>query len=221
MRQSAAFPKAHFLAQSDRPQEDFKPLVLQAVYGTKSPYILFAVDDMIVKDFIDLSASIRSLEAAQAYGFYFCHSTRLKESFMRSCAQPLPPLVRLESAFAWQFKQGEVDWKYPNSLDMVLYRKEEIRKDLLKMPFHNPNTFEDLWDKRAKLKKIGLFYENSKAVGIPLNLVNPSENRALHTLTAAELLEKYKAGLKIDIAPLCQIQNTSKHIPYEPTFIQR
>ncbi len=217
----AAFPHVRFLAQSDRPQEDFKPLVLQAVYETKSPYILFAVDDMIVKDFIDLSASIRSLEAAQAYGFYFSHSTHLKESYMRSCDQPLPPLVRLEGVLAWQFKQGEVDWKYPNSLDMVLYRKEEIRKDLFKMPFHNPNTFEDLWDKRAKLKKIGLFYEDSKVVGIPLNLVNPSSNRALHNYSPAQLLEKYKAGLKLDIAPLYQVQNTSKHIPYEPTFIRR
>lgn len=215
------FPHARFIAQSERPQEDFKPLLLQAVYETKSPYVLFAVDDMIVKDFIDLGASIHALEAAQAYGFYFSHSTSLKQSFMRRCSEALPPLVPLGNMYAWQFKHGEIDWKYPNSLDMVLYRKEEIRKDLLKMSFHNPNTFEDLWDKRAQLKKIGLFYEDSKVVGIPLNLVNPSDNRALHTHSAAELLEKYKRGLKLDIAPLYQIKNSSKHIPYEPTFIRR
>ncbi len=218
---NATFPQVRFVAQSNRPHEDFKPLVLEAVYGTKSPFILFAVDDMMVKDDIDLSASIRSMEETQAYGFYFSHSLNLNESFMRSCAQAIPPLVRLGNVYAWQFKQGEIDWKYPNSVDMVLYRKEEIRNDLFKMPFRNPNTFEDLWDKRAKLKKIGLFYEDSKVVNIPLNLVNPSDNRALNTYSAPELLEKYKAGLKIDIAPLYQIKNTSRHIPYDPSFIER
>jgi hypothetical protein len=104
---------------------------------------------------------------------------------------------------------------------MVIYRKAEIEKDFRKISFKNPNTLEHFWNLRSRLKKVGLFYDISKSVNVPLNTVNPSLNKSMNAFSSIELLDFFEKGLKIDIADLYQIQNSSKHIDYIPTFISR
>ena len=31
-----------------------------------------------------------------------------------------------DTIFSWQFKSGEKDWHYPNTVDMTLYRKKDL-----------------------------------------------------------------------------------------------
>src|SRR5690348_13667122 len=50
-----AFPAIQFVAQGAHPKKDFKPLTEQYAFGTPSNYILFAVDDNVVKEPIDLA----------------------------------------------------------------------------------------------------------------------------------------------------------------------
>jgi glycosyltransferase involved in cell wall biosynthesis len=217
-----AFPLVQFLKQSEKPEADFKPLVMQAVFQKPASHILFAVDDMIVKDFIDLKECMRVLEKTGAYGFYLAHGSHLDYCYMLNHFQGIPPNLLVEDGtYLWQFKQGRGDWRYPNSVDMVLYRKSEIKKDFIRIPFHNPNSLESKWANLAKLKKVGLFYESSKCLNIPLNLVNLSENRNMNSYQPHELLKKFNEGQKIDISPLFQIANTSRHMEYDPQFITR
>jgi hypothetical protein len=64
-------------------------------------------------------------------------------------------------------------------------------------------------------------------VNITMNMVQYYYNKAVvcnrcnNSLTTEQLLEKFNAGLKIDIRPLFSLQNNSKHIEYVPTFIVR
>lgn len=65
-----AFPTAHFVMQSIKdPKHDFKPKLNDLVFGSPSEYILFAVDDIIVKDFVDLGYCMEQMEKTGAYGF--------------------------------------------------------------------------------------------------------------------------------------------------------
>lgn len=219
----AAFSSVHFVKQSNNPKADFRPLFFELAFAEKSsPYIFFAVDDMVVKDQVDLTACVHALEEAGAYGFYLTHGKHLTYCFMQEKTQTIPPLIPLErEVFAWHIKEGEADWKYPNSVDMVLYRKADVKKDLSKLAFHNPNTLESEWAHLQKNKRVGLFFSRSISLNIPLNLVNPSSNRHLSSFTADELLTKFRQGLKLDTTPLLHIENPSKHHPHSPTFISR
>ena len=43
----------------------------------------------------------------------------------------------------------------------------------------------------------------------------------MNLYTPQELLEKFEAGYKMDIAPLYQFKNKAVHTEYEPIFIPR
>lgn len=215
-----AFPNVHFIRQTS--SQEFAPLLHQLLYEMKSGYLLFAVDDILVKDAVDLQECIRFLKQTGAYGFYLPHGLHLNYCFMQDQTQQIPTHVSIsKNIFAWQFKEGEADWNYANSLDMVLYRKEDVIKDLQTLTFQNPNTLETAWAKMKKKHKLGLFYTRSRTLNIPLNLVNISSNRHLNAYSTEELLQKFQQGLKIDISPFAQIENSSKHHCTEVSFISR
>ncbi|OGN56153.1 MAG: hypothetical protein A3E26_05730 [Chlamydiae bacterium RIFCSPHIGHO2_12_FULL_49_32] len=217
------FVHATPLKESSESGCDFRSLFLRALFQeSQSKYVAFAVDDLILTDTIDFSEAISSLQAAKAYAFYLSNGKNLTTCYMQRRAQPLPPHVALNhSVFAWQFQQGESDWRYPHTLDLGLYRKAAIEKDLKNLSFHNPTTLESNWAKKSKRKRVGLFYENSKCVNLPLNLVIPSSNRNSNIYTPQELLTLFNQGLKLDITPLRQMKNISRHIDYTPQFIRR
>ena len=123
---------------------------------------------------------------------------------------------------AWQFAWGEWDWNYPNALDLVLYAKEEIRKDLERLKFSYPNDFEMGWSKIADATKVGICYEKAKMVNIPMNVTSEYQSlRNLHKFSVEELNELFRLGLKIDIEPFYRLVNHSAHEDFDPQFIMR
>jgi hypothetical protein len=216
------FPGTCWYLQSHQAENDFKNLVLNAVYNNKANYVAFVVDDIIIKDAIDLAECETYLQMTGAYGFHLRLGHHLNFCYSCNSFQAVPPNLHVDKEiYSWKFSQGSFDWKYPNCLDMTVYNKQEIEADLRLISFQNPNTFEGAWMRLAKFDKIGLFYSSSKLVNIPLNVVSTFKNRQMNLFSKQVLLEKYNAGLKIDIRPLYQIQNCSAHIEYEPSFINR
>lgn len=209
---------------------NFRELVLAILKNNSSDYILFAVDDIIVKDYIDLSESVDYLEKNHAYGFYLKMGTHLTECYSHKSTtdpkahlQPLPPINLIDKdIYSWNFSEGVKDWNYPNSVDMVLYRKKDILPVLESFDFTGPNMLEDYWARKFPENKKGLFYELSKVVNIPINVVQdywPNNNLKLYT--TQELLNIFESGLKIDINPLFRVLNNDVHWNYNFNFIKR
>jgi len=217
------FKQVKFLAQGKDPAKDFKPLFLKATFQTPSPYVLFAVDDIIVKNRVDLYQCAELIEKTGAFGVFLRLGSHVDYCYMRDAAQKIPPSWEIEKGiFAWQFKQGEYDWKYPCSVDMSVYKKSEIEEVLNKIDYHNPNLLESRWALKAKYHKIGLYFDEAKVVNVPLNIVNQSNdwgNRNMQSATPHELLEKLQAGLKIDISPFFHVKHRSPHIDEKVVFI--
>lgn len=219
-----AYPHVHFIAQStDDPKHDFKPNVLKIVFGSPSKYILFGVDDLIVKDFVDLKICIDQMEKTEAYGFYLRFGKHISHCYQSSQPQSLPPSFPVgDGIFAWDLNQGESDWGFPNSLDMTLFKKEDLKVAFHQMKYKTPNSLESNWAKEFSPKKaVGLYFECSKLVNIPMNLVGRTGNPHMNYLNTKELLVKFDEGLKIDIGPLYKIKNESPHLDYIPKFIPR
>lgn len=216
------FPEVKFLEQGKDPHKDFKPLVLQAINESSASYIAFIVDDVIVKDYIDISSCVVAMEETKAYGVYLRLGKHVDYCYMQNSPQKIPPLTKVGQFLAWQFGSGEGDWKYPNSLDFTIYRKEDVVRRLEKMEFHNPKTLEAIWAEKGNVKKkVGLCYENSKIINIPLNLVELSTNRHMNSYSREELLKRFLDRCKIDIDPFYQIENKSAHMEHEITFVGR
>lgn len=218
------FPHAKFLPQGAHPREDFKPLTLEATFGSPSDYVLFAVDDIVVKDYVDLSECIELLEQTSAYGFFLRLGSHLDFCYTMNRKQRVPELAAVnEHVRSWVFAQSELDWGYPNTVDMTIYRKAEIKHVFKHMHYTSPNTLEGNWAGLAGsvAQRTGLCFEQSKIVNLPLNRVQHDNHNLCMEISAQELQGKFLQGLKLDIASLFKIKNRSAHIEYQPTFIER
>ena len=108
---------------------------------------------------------------------------------------------------------------------MALYSKKDIESTLRNLEYDTPNILEGRWYGIADFSNIGLCFAESKVVNTPLNIVQErTHNQKFfnhHTIymDVNDLLDKFLAGLKIDINPLYKINNISPHIDYEPSFI--
>lgn len=224
------FPHVKFISQSTKPHEDFKPLLMKCLFEeSSSDYILFSVDDMMFKDYANVTEAITQMEKTGAYFFSLRLGDHVDYCYMGEFHQEIPYYLNLSpTIFGWQIDAARGDWTYPNSVDLTLYRKEDVKKVLEHISFRHPNELEIAWCKYTKpfsrislQRRVGLTYRTSKALNLPLNIVNNSENRNMNLFSPEELLSKYEKGYKIDISPLYQIQNRSVHMEYIPRFIPR
>jgi hypothetical protein len=218
------FPSVIYLQQSEKPLLDFKPLTVQAVFDSPSRYVVFAVDDIVVKDYIRCSDDIQTLEQHNAYGFYYRLGSHLSYCYTMNASQAVPPLKQVaDGIYSWHFNQAQHDWGYPNTVDMTLYRKKDIESFFKNGNYNTPNTLEGRWSGQAGpiMRRIGLCYESSKMVNLPLNRVQHDYPNRHMEVSAQELEILFEQGLKIDIKPLFCVANISAHMEYEPTFIQR
>jgi hypothetical protein len=219
-----SFPAVHFVAQGlEKPKRDFKPNVNKIVFDSPSEYILFAVDDIIVTDFVDLKECMALVEKTGAYGFYLRLGNRIDYCYQGGHRQLMPVRQQLfGNVFAWDIGSGEYDWGFANSLDMTLYKKEPLKSSFLDLDFQTPNSLESRWTKEfCQDHAIGLYFDHAKLVNIPMNIVGRTGNPHMNYLTTDELLTRFDQGFKIDIEPLYQVENHSPHIEYIPEFIPR
>lgn len=220
------FPEVKFVQQAgSHVNVNFKPLTLKAVYDSQGEYVLFAVDDIVVTDYVDLNDCIQALKKYNAYGFYLRMGKNVTHNYSHNCAMRQPPFIAQEDGIcAWRVKDGHLAWKYPNTVDMALYKKSDIYYELFALKYTNPNTFEGAWSRQIPkfLDKIVLCYERSKIVNLPLNRVQTTyNNRHMNAFSSKELLDIFNSGKKIDINPLYQMRNAWTHQEYIPTFIER
>ena len=222
-----AFSSVQFVHQGTGPQEGFKDQLLNAFHKGTSNYILFAPDDIIVKNYADMTLCTQALEQHDGYGFFLRLGTHLTTCYSSSLKQPLPFLSKLSNGiYSWTFQSSDprLDWGYPNNVDMTIYRKHDIKQFFETASYKSPNTLEGAWALlyATVSHKRGLCFADSIIVNIPINSVQEDwENRHMKSWTTKELLEIFESGEKIDIWPLAGIKNESCHIEYAITFTSR
>jgi len=221
------FNSVNFIKQSSKnPRYDFKEKTLGATFNSPNSYIAFAVDDIIVKDPINLAECVAMLKTTQTHGFFLRMGKNITHCYMMDCAEAVPNLVSVgRNIYAWNFKGSSYDWACPNTVDMTVYCKEQIKELLCRIDFDTPNFLEGAWCNVGgpqDMEKMGLCYENSKIVNLPLNQVQRSSGIIRNmNISTKDLLAKFNKGYKIDINPLHTMGINSPHMEYVPTYIKR
>ena len=218
------FTDVDFTAQGNNPRADFKPLTMKATFESSGDYVVFAVDDIIITDRVDLDKCIEQLEKTGAYAFYLRLGTNITECYMLSTKTPVPLHTKVDdNVIMWQFKNGRGDWRYPNSVDLNVFRKKDIKPAFERLSFAAPNKLEAAWAGRANINLHGLCFTYSKMINIPMNLVQTdyARNKHMQDLSAEDLLSIFNKGLKIDISKVFQMRNKAPHVEYNPVFTPR
>jgi hypothetical protein len=219
------FQDVRFMCQGKNPREDFKPLVMQTVQQA-GDFIIFAVDDIIMTDHVNLAECIEELNKTDAYGFYLRLGTHLTECYTMAQHQKVPELSPVtDTIYQWHFNKSELDWAYPNTVDMAIYRKKDIANAFANLDYFSPNSLEGSWHAyytKHLLNRTGLCFHHAKMVNLPLNRVhNEWNNRTMNAISTDELLKFFNAGLKINIQQLFRVDNKAAHMEYIPTFTKR
>lgn len=178
----------------------------------KSPnaYVCLAHDGMLVKDFLPFEQCTRLLAQTSAHAFYCALGKNIVQTAGINRPQQVPPATCLEEGvFAWQFKDGEFDWRSPYTLNMAVYKKEVVVEMLQSSNFRTIAEFEYLWNKtKWDSSQVGLFNDESKAVCVAY-------------ADSADELRLLNEGLKIDTVPLFRIGNTQSTIAVRLNPVQR
>lgn len=132
----------------------------EIVKSSCSDYVVLAHDALVIQDTIDLSTCICMLEKTYAYAFYLSLGMVPIEYAVLSQSQDIPSLIDLgDDIYAWQFCDGELMWREPQSLSMVLYRKADLINLLTKMRGVSFETLCTYWNSlHFNMNKIGLCY---------------------------------------------------------------
>lgn len=222
------YPYVHYIRQSEtNPRSDFKPLVMDLLFGAfgdDARYVMFAVDDIIVTDDFDVSEGIRKLQQTGAYGLYYRLGRHIDYSWIINRYQGIPPLNEEgDGYFSWQFKTGVAEWAYPNTVDMTMYRKDEIENAFQLLDFTYPNDLEGYWASIRNLEGKGICCHRAKIINIPANAVQTGTcNRiATHPHSSQELNRLFLNGYKIDTDHFYRIVNNSVHVDYALKFVLR
>ena len=212
------------IKQSNEPRKDFKPLLLQELHFGSSKYLLMAVDDIIITDNIDLNKCIKILEKDKnIFGFYL----RLGENITHADANkktPKPVFIKNNDTIIWSMKKAKGDWGYSNSVDFVLYRKQDIISQFIELEFSSPNTLEARWHSKFRKNRLnlGIAFQESKLINIPANLVQEDwHNHIVDSYTAERLLDIFNQGLKIDIDQFKKIKPWYLHMDLYYKFVER
>ncbi|MBA3953883.1 hypothetical protein H0X48_00985 [Candidatus Dependentiae bacterium] len=218
--------------QGSNPREDFKPLTLSILNSIKNNYLLFAVDDIIVKEPINLSECIGHMIATKAHGFYLRLGQNIVKCYTEGIDTPVPPCTEvIPGVYTWTFKDGKGDWGYPSTMDMTVYSKEEVLSVFPYLAFSSPNLLEGAWATRAgglaggpaiDMQKKGLFYTNSKIFNIPMNLVQTDHLIAKNmSIPVSKLLTLFNEGFKVNIDSYSKINNQAPHMEAELYLTKR
>lgn len=216
------FPYVHFKVQPQT--QDFKPLLLDLAFGAKGEkanFLLFAVDDIVVTDKIDLNEGVEKLKETGAYGLYYRLGKNITYCYMQKKEQKVPPLEDVGGGyFSWSMSDIGTDWGYPNTLDFTLYRKRDIQKRIERAQFTNPNELEGHWSTQKNRKAICM--EKSKTVNLCINTVGDFQGRVNKGLYSSSSMNKrFLKGKKIDIQPFWQAKYISVHVNAPLRLIKR
>ncbi len=224
-----AFPSIDFFQQTRNFSGDFKPILLHLCFkASKTNYIMFGVDDIMVTQSANLNDCLQTLEETNYYAFYLRLGKNINTCYGLSKDQSisLPVLKELKpSIFSWYFFGNDIcnPWYYPHSIDMTIFKKKTIEPALKELAYTSPNTLENVWSNSVTLinGEKGLCFASSVMVNIPLNLVQDYQDKHMHFSSTKNLLTLFQHGFKIDINKFINYENKATHEEIAPHFISR
>jgi len=187
--------------------DDLKTSLEEVLQSSDSTYIMLAKENIIIKNFVNLQTCVDLMEQTYAHGFYLSLGKNIERNSALCRKQHIPPHSEIKPGiYAWQFQDGEHDWRNPNNLLMTLYKKEAVTKYLKDMQYNSCISLENNCNKQIfDMQQVGLCFAESKAVA----------------LAATEPAELYNSSMKIDITPIFLLKNSSTLLKNNLKFNKR
>jgi hypothetical protein len=197
-------------------RKDFKELLIHAISESVAEHVFFLVDDNMFVEPVDLTSFANQASP-------FCVPSlrmgqNLSKNYPLQRSQAVPHFGTFELAadvplLAWLWKYGELDWKYPLSLDGHIFKRMEILALVKTLDFDSPNRLEEKLQKFQAVfsSRLGVCYAKSRLVNIPYNRVNTDIKNRHGSVHQENMLRIWNEGYRIDRKSYYGIVNDSAH----------
>jgi len=152
-----------FARSLDYDEAQLKKAILRSLWrnAESSPYVLLSTDQVEVSEAISLPVCVAAMQKTHAYGFYFHLS--------REDREPLQ-----EGIYSWNIRRGEGSFKNPDALQMGLYRRLDLEKDIKKLSFYSVHGLIRAWADEIDCYRIGLSFEESRVSSTSVEMLTRS-----------------------------------------------
>lgn len=190
----------------------FKSTLEECFLSIKQNKIFFLVDDIIFKKHLNLN-SLKEIDTSK-YIFSLRHGLHLNFSYVVNKEQQLPKdILKKNKFYSWIWRNAQLDWAYPLSVDGHLFDCDEVRFWIKYLDYKAPNTFE------AELQNllpyyhshIGLCFKESIIFNNPCNKVQTEINNFHGKFHQDDLLHYWELGKRIDFLAVENYKNNSVH----------
>ena len=192
-------------------ETNFKADVIRLL-SPYQPYTMFGVDDDVFKETFHPEGNVVQLLDTEEN--IACLSLRLHPEinfcYTENIPTPAPAFIKT-NPHTWLWKGLPGDWGYTQSIDMTVFRTEEILPKCQALPYQNPNTFEGVLAAQQISRPWMTCFEKSKIINIPANKVQTVNGNRCGTTSAELLNSMYLNGYKIDLTNIMGFKNISAH----------
>lgn len=145
------FPKVHFIRPIEYGESTFKQAVTQALWGSGhgSPYVILSTDQVRIHAPILLSSCVGAMRKTGAYGFYLHLGKGEEDRFVKG-------------VYSWNIRKGEGPFQSPDALQMGLYRRLDLERDLRELSFNSTYDLINTWADHAPNYRVGLSFEEAR-----------------------------------------------------------
>ncbi|MBY0468315.1 MAG: hypothetical protein K2Q07_05000 [Burkholderiaceae bacterium] len=203
----------------------FKPTLLTLLKASNARNVMFLVDDIVFIDDFDVDM-LRRWDTGRSI-----FSLRLGANIVRSFnsrveaqAQPAWRSVRVQDQplLSWSWRQGELDWNLPVSLDGNVLPAAEILPIIERLPIKGPNSLEQALGTYRFLFKYrrGSCYPTSRLVNLPMNTVKaePGFDFPNFSVDPEHLAGQYMQGMRLGLEDYRGMTPDSCHMEWMPTM---
>ena len=126
----------------------FQQAVSYSLYGREGapPYVLLSTDQVDMKEEVALPVCIEAMRKTGAFGFYFHLGNE--------------DMVERKGIYSWNIHKGKGEHRYPDRLQMSLYRRLDLEKELQKLSFCSIDHLIDEWVKGSDAYRVGLSFKD-------------------------------------------------------------
>lgn len=202
------------LAQNTASRASFKTGLCTLIDAARARYFMFATDDILLIDTVNVRECAQLLAKAKARGFYLWSGKDIIESELEKHKVRAQFQQIANSVYLWRSERGIDDGRHP--IDMTIFPKEIIEPICHMLEYDSLDTFRQAWLKqmRADVHTYGLCYERPKLLPLPAQFI-PTDRKKVGDgrLTAEQQLELFEEGSRIDVVGILNaltLQNLSK-----------
>lgn len=209
----------HFVKQAN-----FKQNLIEVLNNLNTEKVFFLVDDIVFTEPCDLKRIIDI--DSDKYVLSLRLGNNIRYSYTVGREQKKPDFFELEGTtdlICWEWRNGDIDWGYPLSVDGNIFITKEILCMTSNLDFSAPNSYETELQifNDILFNRFGLCFKKSKLVNIPINKVQTENTNRAGVIHQDFLLEKWREGYMIDISKLSGIVNYSAHQEIDIKFVKR